>query len=549
MTTATIPTKKSKSSKSPRVTTLGPIVTAWIQKYLVHGAGDYLGQPFRLRRWQKQLVNPAYRLRPDGSRLVRRAVWGLPKGNAKTELAAALAVTELAGPVTCTGWKNGRPIGTPRLSPDIPVAAASFEQADLIFAAAKAMIEHGPLAPYFDCFDTEILPKDRPGRLYRVAAMAGTNDGLRPSFSPRDELHEWTGRKERVHLVLSNGLAKRKNTWSLDISTAGWDITSLLGRLYQHGQHVLAGDIEDEELHFVWYQASEHWDLTDPEQLDQALKEANPAIGDFLPLEGVRARFHEILEFEARRYYLNQWTSAPDRWFPVGAFAARTVDRVVAEGERVTLGFDGSWSGDSTALVGCTLDRHLFVIEAWESDGTPDWRVDVLDVEESIRAACRKYDVVAIGCDPYLWQRTLTLLAEEGLPVVEWPSHTVSRMVPACTQFYEGVTCELLTHDGDERLVKHVANCVVKIDSRGPRIVKEQQHSPRKIDLAVAAVIADDMSIRQESEMDGLGVDFGGRCRAPRLCAMPTSTVACCWRGLVRRSCRSRGRPSGSDSR
>jgi phage terminase large subunit-like protein len=35
--------------------------------------------------------------------------------------------------------------------------------------------------------------------MYRVAAVAGTNDGGNHSFRIADELHEWDGRKERVH--------------------------------------------------------------------------------------------------------------------------------------------------------------------------------------------------------------------------------------------------------------------------------------------------------------------------------------------------------------
>ncbi len=47
-----------------------------------------------------------------------------------------------------------------------------------------------------------------------------------------------------------------------------------------------------------------------------------------------------------------------------------------------------------------------------------------------------------------------------------------------------------LTHDGDARLARHIGNCVVRVDSRGTRLAKEHKHSTRRIDLAVAAVMA-----------------------------------------------------------
>jgi len=47
-----------------------------------------------------------------------------------------------------------------------------------------------------------------------------------------------------------------------------------------------------------------------------------------------------------------------------------------------------------------------------------------------------------------------------------------------------------VTHDGDKRLARHVANAVLRVDSRGSRLQKEHKDSKRRIDLAVAAVMA-----------------------------------------------------------
>lgn len=98
----------------------------------------------------------------------------------------------------------------------------------------------------------------------------------------------------------------------------------------------------------------------------------------------------------------------------------------------------------------------------------------------------------------------MKLLEEEGLPVLEWPSHSPSRMVGACNQFLEAVMNNLLTHDGDARMSSHIANCMVKIDSRGPRIVKEHKKSTRHIDIAVAAVIAFDLALRQSAPVESV---------------------------------------------
>lgn len=526
-TTARKATRASKSSaprkRGPRPSapptptlapTLGPSVCKWIERNLVHGQGDYLGKPWVLRPWERAMLYRAYELKPNGDRLWRHVLWGLPKGNAKTEIGGAVACVELAGPSVCTGFDaQGRPQSGMRLSPDIPVAAASFEQADLVFSSAKMMLQEGPLRDLFEVYDTEILVKDRPGRLYRVAAVAGTNDGARPTFSVRDELHEWTGNKERVHLVLQNNLAKRANTWALDISTAGWDPASLLGKLYTRGKRIAAGEEAADGFLMEWHEAPDGLDLGDEAQFAAACALANPALGDFLALENLRARHRDMPEFEFRRYHLNQWTSAPERWLPEGAWEAATIPAgPPPERTAVVLGFDGSWNRDCTGLVGSTLEapRQLFTVKLWERpSGKAQWNVSTDDVKQEIRNACARWDVRGVGCDPFRWQEVISGLLEEGLPMIEWPSHQPARMAPACTQFYNDVVNGVVTHGEDADLARHIRHPVVKIDSRGARITKDAPNSERYIDLAVCAVIANDLAVRTPDGKPFVGISFG----------------------------------------
>jgi phage terminase large subunit-like protein len=65
-------------------------------------------------------------------------------------------------------------------------------------------------------------------------------------------------------------------------------------------------------------------------------------------------------------------------------------------------------------------------------------------------------------------------------------------MTPATARFYEAVANGALTHSGDARLARHVGNVVLREDARAARLAKERKHSPRRIDAAVAAVMAHD---------------------------------------------------------
>jgi phage terminase large subunit-like protein len=171
----------------------------------------------------------------------------------------------------------------------------------------------------------------------------------------------------------------------------------------------------------------------------------------------------------------------------------------------VVLGFDGSFNADTTALVAVSVDDapHVEVVELWERPaGAPDgWQVPIIAVEDAIRAACSRWQVRLIVCDPFRWARTFQVLEGEGLPVEAFPQ-SPQRMTPATVRFYEAVTNGSLTHDGDPRLARHVGNCVVRVDSRGTRLSKQHKHSTRRIDLAVASV----MAFARASELAGTRV-------------------------------------------
>jgi phage terminase large subunit-like protein len=93
--------------------------------------------------------------------------------------------------------------------------------------------------------------------------------------------------------------------------------------------------------------------------------------------------------------------------------------------------------------------------------------------------------------DPYRWQHSLQLLEGERLPMMEYPQ-SAERLCPATARFYEAVMNHQVTAKPDARMSRHLANCVLKVEARGSRIVKESKGSHRRIDLAVAAVMAFD---------------------------------------------------------
>ena len=220
-----MPRPKPSTPSSSRTKTRGFHVIAWIETHCVFTTGEWIGKPFVLLPWQKRLILELFELRPDGLRLKRWAYIQVAKKNGKSEMAAALALYFLIG--------DGEP------SPLVIIAAASDEQADLVYGAARRMCELSPtLSQITECFDKEILVPSIPGaKLQRVAAVAGTNDGKNIHAVICDELHEWQGPKgEAVWNVLTNGTGARRQPMVIQTTTAGFDLETICGRQYQYAQ-------------------------------------------------------------------------------------------------------------------------------------------------------------------------------------------------------------------------------------------------------------------------------------------------------------------------
>jgi len=441
------------------------------------------GTLLELRPWQRQLLGHVFARRLDGRLRHRKALVGVARKNGKSALGAGIG---LAGLVL--GPQGG----------EVYSLAADREQARIVFGTARRMVELDPelselLKLYRDAIE---LPGS--GSVYRVlSAEAYTKEGLNPHLSIFDEVHAQPTRELWDVMALAQGA--RSEPLLLGITTAGVKVDttgrdSLCYDLYQYGQRVASGEIVDRSFFMAW------WEPTRPDadhRAERTWREANPGFADLVDPEDFGSSVRQTPENEYRTKRCNQWVSTQAAWLPTGAWSACTDRRPIPDLAEVMLGFDGSFSNDSTALVAVQVGErpHVDVAACWERppQAAEDWRVPIFEVEQAIRHACRRWQVRQIVCDPFRWARTFQVLEAEGLPVVEFPQ-SPQRMVPATQRFYEAVINRTLTHSGDQRLARHVGNCVIKTDARGSRLAKDAKASPRKIDLAVAAVMAHEIA-------------------------------------------------------
>jgi len=180
-------------------------------------------------------------------------------------------------------------------------------------------------------------------------------------------------------------------------------------------------------------------------------------------------------------------------------------DRAVpADGEQITVGFDGAISRDACALVGCTEDRHWFVIDCWERPqgaAGEGWVVPPAEVDQAVRTAYQRWRVVRGYYDPAWWRGWIVSWAAEfgDDKVTEYPWNSAARAAPAVEAADTAIRQGEMTHDGDSRLARHVANAHklyvrLRVDDGERRpftLQKDRPNSPRKIDAAVAGCLAD----------------------------------------------------------
>jgi len=451
------------------------------------------GQALHLRDWQKELIRNVF-AHEDGGLRHQLQLIGQPRKNGKSTLGSVLALYSLI-----MGPRGG----------EVYSVAAEKEQARIVFSDAKKMVEASEELTEMTRLYRDAIEVPSLGSVYRVlSAESYSKEGLSPSATIFDELHAQKDRELFDVMSLAMG-ARGKLATLIAITTAGVksDSTgkdSIAFHLKQYGEKVARGEVVDPNFFMAWWEST--GDFRDP----KTWAEANPGFGDLNAISDFESSVRRTMESEFRTKRCNQFVSSQESWLPDGRWESLQGDFDIKPEDEIVLGFDGSFNNDTTVIVGATIPKEgsssrLFVVGAWEKDTKihdDNWRVDIGEVEQTIIGFCQKHpNVREIACDPFRWERTMEVLETDyGLPIVKWPSTSARRMVPACAKFYDAAMEGRIEHDGDPLLARHIANAVVKTDNLGPRIVKENRQSPRKIDAAVAAVIALDRALTGRME-------------------------------------------------
>lgn len=508
---------------------LGGSAVRWIQENLIFGEGDFFGQPFKLMPDQKLFLYRWYEFCPECDQW--RFNEGLrmeATGGGKTQFIAAIVLLEFDGPPE---------IAT--VSPNIPIAAASWDQADLCFGQAAMMvggrddeITEAPLCGQYNVFDTEITFKDgRPGKIYRIAAIAGTNEGGLPSLFVCDELHEWGemgSKKARVHAVVGKSTKKRKRFWDpnspvkydaygdayqdgrgcgriLNISTAGFMRRgTLLGTTYDRCKRILRDQTIDARYLVNIYEARPGLNFSNPEHRRIAARDASPAAGVIWSVADRVAEWGKIEDHEWIRYYANTWPEInEDSWLKdhpqLWAHSAGEWKSRPNENPWV-LSVDMALNQDSVAVVRC----EWLANELGQDDNPNEARVavtariwkasdyegriphaEVWNYIKGLATGKKSAGFKGVVYDPRYFEVPARLLeTEHKVRVIEF-SQDASQMAPACGMTFKKMLAGQIVHDGDPDFQDHVQSAAKVPIERGGFVLKKGK-SKGKIDACIA---------------------------------------------------------------
>ncbi|MCX5598447.1 terminase [Streptomyces phaeochromogenes] len=525
------------------VPTLGYGVIDWISEMLAApDRGEY--EPFLLYPEQEDFVLRYYELNPrTGKRRFRRGVISRPRGWGKSPFLAALAIVEALGPVVPDGWDaEGQPVGKPWSevrTPLVQIAAVSETQTKNTWTPLLEMLQ-GPVIdeyPGLEPLDTFVnLPR---GRIEPITSSARTVKGNKPVFAVLDQTEEWvrSNRGNRLAETMRINAAKIGGTTIESPNAFIPGEGSVAEESAAFWAKIREGRARDDGLFYDHREAPAETDMTDRQSLIAGLTftygDSADRNGGHVDLDTLVATIWDPSTDPqtARADFLNQITHASDSWISQPEWAGvAAADKVVGRGEEIVLGFDGSRRRnrgvtDATALVGCRVsDGHLFLLGCWEQPDGPfgqDWQVPTVEVLATVEDAFREYKVVGMYADPARWEshvakweadhgRRLKLKASVQHPIEWWMTGGRSnQIVRALEKFRSSVVDGELTHDGSSVMTRHILNARRRESRSGIQIMKEHPDSAKKIDVAVAAVLA--WQARVDAMAKGLGKKKAGK--------------------------------------
>lgn len=484
------------------------------EQFLRHSKGEWAGQALRLEPWQKFTMWALFgwKRKADGMRRFRTSYLEVPRKNGKSTVAAGVGLY-----LMLADGEAGAEIYSAATKRD--QARITHGEATRMVLASKALM--GRVAKFKDNLNVPATNS----KFEPLGADEDSLDGLNIHGAIIDELHAHRTRK--VIDVLETATSARRQPMAYEITTAGFNQTSVCFEHHRYTQQILDGTAQDDS----WFGIIFTIDDGDDWRNEETWRKANPNLDiskkiDYMRQQAAKAERMPAALNAFLTKDLDVWTQQSDRWIDIDLWDenAGTVNEAELAGRTCYGGLDLSSVSDITAWVMifpreddsqeidvlCRFwvpeaklwdddNKYAAQYRAWKASGwlqtTEGNAVDYAFIKRQIIEDAIKFQLVDMNVDRLFQAAQIMMeLADEGLTVVAMGQGFMDMAMPM--KAFEGRLLKKKIHHGGNPVLRWMAdNMSVKQDPAG-NLKPDKANSQGKIDGIVALVMGIDRAER-----------------------------------------------------
>lgn len=504
--------------------TLGFLVTDWVEAHCRVPGGVYEGEPLTFNGWQLYCTANHYRIKPnakvDKRRLLapfhyRRSVIVGPQKCGKSPWGAGMLLAEAVGPALFAGWATegdayrcadhgcgcgweytyepGEAMGVPRRKSLLGLVAFAESQTNNVYEPLQTMIHSGPLAEFVAVREGFVRLPNR-GKIIPLTKAAKSKLGqpLTGALGDESGLYTAANRVLDTWQTIRRGVAGMQGR-TIEL-TNPWD--PMENSAAQQAFESRSKDV------FRYYRKP-------PVDLDYKRKRDRSKIHAYVyadspwvdPKNAIDPEADELVETDptqAERFFGNRLVQGLGAFMTEALWRDRTV--IIAKPKlRVSMGFDGSKSGDWTALRVETIDGYRYTPTYGPDDRPTYWNpnewngmVPRGEVDAAVHELFDRLDVERFypDMDPIWMTQVEEWVLEFGEErVVPFPTRSINRTYAALVRYLNDLHEATTTHDDDVTMKTHALNAR-KVAKAGDKFLLGKPSEHQKIDLIMADVLA-----------------------------------------------------------
>jgi hypothetical protein len=513
--------------------TLGFLGTDWVEAHCKVPGGVYEGESLTFNGWQLFCTANHYRIKPGAvvntRRLVapfyyRRSVVVGPQKCGKSPWGAGLLLFEAVGPCLFAGWavggevyrcadhgcgcgweyayQPGEAMGVPRRKSLLGLLAYAESQTANVYEPLQTMIHGGPLGEFVHVREGFIRLPNR-GKIVPLTAAARSKLGqpLTGALGDESGLYTASNRVLDTWQTMRRGVAAMQGR-TIEL-TNPWD--PMENSAAQQAFESQAKDV------FRYYRKPpadlSYGSRRDRHRIHLYVYADSPWV-DVNAIDAEAAELVETDPTQAERFYGNRLVQGLGAYLTEPLLVERTV---VREPERrICLGFDGSTSGDWTAIraedvTGLRFTPTYLVGDEVRSTiwnpASCQGRIPRGEVRAAVSHLFATFDVSRMYCDPRDWQTEIDEWALEygEDKVVQWPTNQIGRMFDGLNRYHTDLFEGASDHLRDTVFTTHALNAR-KVAKPGDKYILGKPSEHQKIDVLMADVLAHEAAADQRAD-------------------------------------------------